>query len=165
MERLEKEERIHYPEGGGKQRLKRFLDEMKGIPLQDMWVDVNAINSQAIEATGYATQKPEALLERIIKASSNKDDLVLDCFWGSGTTPAVAEKTQPPLDCLRPGTIRHSHHAHAPARHPRRKAVRGAKPLQIRAPAMAGGGICHVPRRVGHPRPPGGAKLRGNCSW
>jgi adenine-specific DNA-methyltransferase len=65
---------------------------MQGIPLQDMWVDVNAINSQAIEATGYATQKPEALLERIIKASSNKGDLVLDCFCGSGTTPVVAEK-------------------------------------------------------------------------
>lgn len=92
MERLEKEERIHYPEAGGKPRLKRFLDEMKGIPLQDMWTDVNPINSQAKEASGYETQKPEALLERIIKASSAEGDLVLDCFAGSGTTIAVAEK-------------------------------------------------------------------------
>jgi adenine specific DNA methylase Mod len=92
MERLEKEGRIHYPEKGGKPRLKRFLDEMPGIPLQDIWADVNPINSQAKEATGYSTQKPEALLERIIKASSNENDLVLDCFAGSGTTATVAEK-------------------------------------------------------------------------
>jgi hypothetical protein len=65
---------------------------MKGIPLQDIWTDVNPINSQAKEATGYETQKPEALLERIIKASSNEGDLVLDCFVGSGTATAVAEK-------------------------------------------------------------------------
>jgi adenine-specific DNA-methyltransferase len=92
MERLEKEGRIHYPEGGGRPRLKRFLDEMKGIPLQDIWTDINPINSQAKEATGYDTQKPEALLERIVTASSNEGDLVLDCFSGSGTTALVAEK-------------------------------------------------------------------------
>jgi adenine-specific DNA-methyltransferase len=92
MERLEKEGRIHYPDGGGKPRLKRFLDEMKGIPLQDIWNDINPINSQAIEATGYDTQKPEALLNRIITASSHEGDLVLDCFVGGGTTAAVAEK-------------------------------------------------------------------------
>jgi DNA modification methylase len=92
MEKLEKEGRVHYPEAGGKPRLKRFLDEMKGIPLQDIWIDVNPINSQAREATGYETQKPEALLERILNASSNPGDLVLDCFVGSGTTAAVAEK-------------------------------------------------------------------------
>jgi adenine-specific DNA-methyltransferase len=92
MEKLEKEARIHYPEGGGKPRLKRYLDEMKGIPLQDIWTDVNPINSQAKEATGYDTQKPEDLLERIITASSNEGDLVLDCFAGSGTTAAVAER-------------------------------------------------------------------------
>ncbi len=92
MEKLEAEGRIHYPERGGKPRLKRFLEEMPGIPLQDMWADLNAINSQAKEATGYSTQKPETLLERIINASSNENDLVLDCFCGSGTTAAVAEK-------------------------------------------------------------------------
>ena len=92
MEKLEKQGRIHYPEGGGKPRLKRFLSEMRGIPLQDIWNDLNPINSQAKEATGYETQKPEALIERIIRASSNEGDLVLDCFVGSGTTAAVAEK-------------------------------------------------------------------------
>jgi len=92
MEKLEKEGRIHYPEAGGKPRLKRFLDEMKGIPLQDIWMDVNPINSQAVEATGYDTQKPESLLQRIITASTRESDLVLDCFVGSGTTAATAEK-------------------------------------------------------------------------
>jgi site-specific DNA-methyltransferase (adenine-specific)/adenine-specific DNA-methyltransferase len=58
----------------------------------DIWTDVFPINSQAIEAIGYPTQKPEALLERIIKASSNPGDLVFDCFMGSGTTQAVAMK-------------------------------------------------------------------------
>lgn len=65
---------------------------MPGMPLQDIWNDIPPVNSQATERLGYATQKPEALLERIIKASSNENDLVLDCFCGSGTTPAVAEK-------------------------------------------------------------------------
>jgi len=58
----------------------------------DVWADVYYINSQAVERTGYPTQKPEDLLERIIKASSNPGDLVLDCFSGSGTTAAVAER-------------------------------------------------------------------------
>src|SRR6185312_15762843 len=57
-----------------------------------IWVDVSEVNSQAIEDTGYATQKPEALVERIVKASSNAEDLIADFFVGSGTTAAVAEK-------------------------------------------------------------------------
>src|SRR5262249_44787439 len=61
-------------------------------PVQDIWEDLNAINSQAKEAAGYATQKPEALVDRIFKASSNEGDLVADFFVGSGTTSAVAEK-------------------------------------------------------------------------
>jgi len=65
---------------------------MPGVPLQDIWTDVNPVNSQAREATEYATQKPEALLDRVIRASSNDDDLILDCFCGSGTTATVAEK-------------------------------------------------------------------------
>jgi adenine-specific DNA-methyltransferase len=73
-------------------RYKRYLDEMSGVPVQDIWDDLNAINSQAKEAVGYATQKPEALLERIIKTSSNEGDLIADFFCGSGTTAAVAEK-------------------------------------------------------------------------
>jgi hypothetical protein len=71
---------------------KRYLDEMQGIPLQSLWLDVKPVGPQAHERVDYATQKPEALLERIIKASSNEGDLVLDCFCGSGTTAAVAEK-------------------------------------------------------------------------
>ncbi|MCK4820164.1 site-specific DNA-methyltransferase, partial [bacterium] len=69
-----------------------YLDEMPGRPLQDVWTDINVIAGQADELTGYTTQKPGALLERIIKASSNEDDLVADFFSGSGTTGAVAER-------------------------------------------------------------------------
>jgi hypothetical protein len=60
--------------------------------LQDIWLDINKIHNQSPELLNYPTQKPEALLERIIQASSNENDLVLDCFCGSGTTAAVAEK-------------------------------------------------------------------------
>ena len=77
---------------GGMPRRKRYLDEMPGIPLQDIWTDINPVNSQALESTDYATQKPESLLERIVKASSSEGDLVFDCFCGSGTTAVVAEK-------------------------------------------------------------------------
>src|SRR3990172_3790793 len=78
--------------GGGK-RVKRFLDEAltQGRVVDDTW-DLDKINNSSKEALGYATQKPEALLERIINASSNEGSLVLDCFCGSGTTAAVAEK-------------------------------------------------------------------------
>ncbi len=77
---------------GGRPRYKRYLDEQPGKSVQSIWTDIPPVNSQAKEDTKYATQKPEALLERIIKASSNEGDLVLDCFCGSGTTAAVAEK-------------------------------------------------------------------------
>ena len=76
----------------GKPRVKRFLDESKGQPVEDIWIDIFPVNSQANESMGYPTQKPEALLVRIIKASSNEGDLVADFFCGSGTTAAVAEK-------------------------------------------------------------------------
>lgn len=76
----------------GQPNFKRYLDESKGSALQSLWMDVNPLNPQANERLDYPTQKPEALLERIIKASSNEGDLVLDCFCGSGTTAAVAEK-------------------------------------------------------------------------
>jgi len=76
----------------GMPRVKRYLDETEGTAIHSIWTDIRAINSQADERVSYPTQKPEALLERIIKASSNEGDLVLDCFCGSGTTAAVAEK-------------------------------------------------------------------------
>ncbi|MDY3228294.1 MAG: site-specific DNA-methyltransferase [Kiritimatiellia bacterium] len=72
--------------------LKRYLDEMPGNPMRDIWTDINSVGPQAVEVENYPTQKPEALLERIIKASSNPGDLVFDCFMGSGTTQAVAMK-------------------------------------------------------------------------
>lgn len=75
----------------GKIRRKQYLDEMSGAQIDDCW-NINIINSQANEDLNYATQKPEKLLERIIKASSNEGDLVCDFFGGSGTTAAVAEK-------------------------------------------------------------------------
>ncbi len=71
---------------------KRYLDESEGIALQSVWTDISPVNSQAREDTDYPTQKPEALLERIIGSSSNEGDLVADFFCGSGTTAAVAEK-------------------------------------------------------------------------
>jgi DNA modification methylase len=92
MEELYKVGRIVQPSQGAVPRYKRYLDEMPGLPLQDVWTDINAINSQAIEAAGYATQKPEALLSRILKLSSKENDLVFDCYVGSGTTAVVAEK-------------------------------------------------------------------------
>jgi adenine-specific DNA-methyltransferase len=93
MERLFSEGRIELArKEGGRPRLRRFLDEMIGVPIGTVWSDISPVNSQAGEDTGYDTQKPEALLERIISASSNPGDLVADFFCGSGTTLAVAEK-------------------------------------------------------------------------
>lgn len=91
MEKFETEGRIHYTTTGFP-RLKHYLDEMPGIPLQNYWFDIPPINSQAAERLAYPTQKPEDLLERIIKVSSNEGDLIADFFCGSGTTAAVAEK-------------------------------------------------------------------------
>ena len=91
MQKFEADGRIHYTTTGFP-RLKQYLDEMEGIPLQNYWLDIPPINSQAVERLAYPTQKPEALLERILKASSNEGDLVADFFCGSGTTAAVAEK-------------------------------------------------------------------------
>ncbi len=71
---------------------KRYLDESEGVALQSVWADINPVNSQAREDTDYPTQKPEALLDRIISASSREGDLIADFFCGSGTTAAVAEK-------------------------------------------------------------------------
>lgn len=71
---------------------KQYLDEMQGIKVGTLWDDIYPVNSQAKEKVEYPTQKPEALLERIIRASSNEGDLVVDVFCGSGTTAAVAEK-------------------------------------------------------------------------
>jgi len=92
MKALVAEGRVIQPSPGAVPRYKRYLDEMPGVAIGDVFTDISAANSQAIERLGYPTQKPEALLERILKASSNEGELVLDCFIGSGTTAAVAEK-------------------------------------------------------------------------
>lgn len=91
MERLDQEGRLHITRTGGI-RLKRYLEDTKGVPAQALWDDIPPINSQSAERLGYPTQKPVALLERIIKASSNEGDLVLDPFCGCGTTIHAAEK-------------------------------------------------------------------------
>jgi hypothetical protein len=79
MERLDREGKIFYTRNGIARR-KRYLDEAKGIPAQDIWSDIQALRSWHDERLGYPTQKPVALLERIIRASSNPGDVVLDPF-------------------------------------------------------------------------------------
>jgi len=92
LEELDAAGQIYWPSGGGIPRFKRYLDEQKGQPILSLWTDIPPVNSQAAERLGYPTQKPEALLERIILASSNVGDVVLDPFCGCGTTIAAAEK-------------------------------------------------------------------------
>lgn len=77
---------------GAVPRLKRYLDEQEGTPVDDVWTDIRPVGSHSAEALGYPTQKPEALLERIIAASSNEGDVVMDPFCGCGTAVTVAER-------------------------------------------------------------------------
>ncbi|KAA0208649.1 site-specific DNA-methyltransferase, partial [bacterium] len=92
LDLLDKKGRVYWPPKGKVPQLKRYLDDMPGVPLQDVWNDIQPIGAQARERLGYPTQKPEALLERIISASSNPGDVVLDPFCGCGTTIAAAQK-------------------------------------------------------------------------
>ena len=93
MDALEADGRIHWPQSeGGMPRLKFYADEAPGVPLQDIWTDISIMHNLSSERVDYFTQKPEALLQRIIATSSNPGDLVADFFCGSGTTLAVAEK-------------------------------------------------------------------------
>jgi site-specific DNA-methyltransferase (adenine-specific) len=92
MNQLLAEGRIVQPSHGAVPRYKRYLDEVQGIAIGDTWDDISPINSMAQERLGYPTQKPETLLERIVQASSNPGDLVLDPFCGCGTAIAVAQK-------------------------------------------------------------------------
>ncbi|GHJ60871.1 hypothetical protein NOK12_33890 [Nocardioides sp. OK12] len=73
-------------------RQKRYLSEAGGVSLGDFWNDINVLNSQGHERVGYDTQKPEALLQRVIEMSTKEGDIVLDCFGGSGTTASAAHK-------------------------------------------------------------------------
>lgn len=90
MEKWDSENRLYFPESGGRIYRKIYLDEYKGQPIGSLWTDIFVINPVATERLGYPTQKPEALLRRIIELGSNPGDLVFDCFMGSGTTQAVA---------------------------------------------------------------------------
>lgn len=96
LDELDKDNRIYWPKTPGAwPKIKRYLDKQTGKPLQDFIDDVNSLTAMGApkgERLGYPTQKPEALLERIIKASSNEGDLILDPFCGCGTTIAVAER-------------------------------------------------------------------------
>lgn len=91
-EKVKENPYIIYWTSTGTPRYKKYLDDYLGDPCSNLWDDIKAISSNSSERLGYATQKPESLLERIIKASSNKDSIVADFFCGSGTTLAVAEK-------------------------------------------------------------------------
>jgi adenine-specific DNA-methyltransferase len=91
LDRLDAEGKVFWTKNGFP-RLKRYLDESSGQPVNDLWMDIRPVLSWSPDRLGYDTQKPEALLERIIRSSSDEGSIVLDCFVGSGTTPAVAEK-------------------------------------------------------------------------
>ena len=93
MEQWDKEGRLLFPKDiNGRIRRKVFLDEVKGKPVQNIWDDISMVTGSSKEKIGYPTQKPEALLERIIECASNEGDIVLDPFVGGGTTVAVADK-------------------------------------------------------------------------
>jgi len=93
MEQLDSEDRLHFPKKvDGRIMKKVYLHELEGQPMTDLWTDIKPLSAQHVERADYPTQKPEALLERIISLSSNPGDLVADFFCGSGTTAAVAEK-------------------------------------------------------------------------
>lgn len=93
MQEYHKSGKLYYTRNGTP-RLKQFLDDMPGVPVQDVWIDIPPINSQAKERVGYPTQKPVALLDRIINASSNKGDVVFDPFCGCATTCVAADRLQ-----------------------------------------------------------------------
>lgn len=99
MEKLDSEGRIYFPKQNNgdfdftkRPRLKKYLDDLKGQIVGNIWTDIPQVQSQSKELIGYPTQKPEGLLERIISMASNETDIILDPFVGGGTTMIVAEK-------------------------------------------------------------------------
>ena len=92
LDELDEQGKIYWPPTGKVPRLKQYLDERSGRPLQSIWSDISPVQFSSSENAHYPTQKPEALLDRIVKTSSDAGDLVLDAFAGAGTTLAVAEK-------------------------------------------------------------------------
>lgn len=93
LEKLDSEGKVHWPKkAGGMPRLKRYKEDLSGVLLQDVWTDIRPMHNLSAERLGFPTQKPETLLERIIKASSNENDLIMDPFCGCGTTITVAQR-------------------------------------------------------------------------
>ena len=92
LDLLDRSGRVHWPERGSVPQRKRYVDESPGVLIQDIVSDIAPVGAQARERLGYPTQKPEALLERIINASSNEGDVVLDPFCGCGTATVAAER-------------------------------------------------------------------------
>ncbi|MGI9106168.1 MAG: site-specific DNA-methyltransferase [Pyrinomonadaceae bacterium] len=93
MKEMDEQGKIEFPKkAGGRLMRRQFLDEYPGQPIQNIWIDIPIVNPMAIERLDYNTQKPEALLERIIKASSNEGMMIADFFGGSGTTASVANR-------------------------------------------------------------------------
>jgi SAM-dependent methyltransferase len=93
MEELDADDRLYFPKKtDGRIMKKVYLHELEGQPMTDLWTDIKPLSAQHAERADYPTQKPETLLERIIKTSSDEGDIVIDVFCGSGTTLAVAEK-------------------------------------------------------------------------
>ena len=92
MEELIRQGRIVQTRPGAVPQYKRYLDEMPGVPVQNLWADLPVLNNRSAEALGYPTQKPLALLERVVQASSNEGDVVLDPFCGCGTAIDAAQK-------------------------------------------------------------------------
>ena len=125
---FDKSDRLHW-NSKGKPNRRVFLDEYEGQPIENLWTDVFVINPMAGERVDYPTQKPEALLQRIIRTSSNENDIVADFFCGSGTTGAVAEKLNRKWICSDLGKF---------AIHTTRKRLIGVQPAQ--------GGGAHLPR-------------------
>lgn len=160
MAKLDAEGRIWYPDSKAKRpRLKRYLDEMPGPIVGDIWTDISPVNSRAREREGYPTQKPEALMERIIAASSNPGDMVLDPFCGCGTTVAVAARMLRRwigID-ISPTAIRVIRRRLNRARIPVRvhnlpeteEALRDLRPLEFQNWIIDDLGGTHAPRRVG----------------
>ena len=160
MQKLENDGRIFVTPGRVPQ-LKRYLDELQGEAVNDIWSDIPPINPRAKERLGYPTQKPEALLERIVSASSNEGDVVLDPLLWLRHRYRRRRAPQPPLD-------RHRHHPHRhhpdtppPARHlqGRTQALRGAGPAPGRCqrpgPRHRQRKLRALPIRVVGPRPRG----------
>ena len=93
MKEMDRDGRLEFPKSkDGRIMRRQFFDEYEGQLIQNLWLDIPIVNSQAVERLDYPTQKPEALLNRIIKSSTSNNALVLDCFVGCGTTLAAAQK-------------------------------------------------------------------------